>query len=87
MGLRFQPGLNHRGVGLELRNAFREAGAQFSRSLAPSALANDGTVRHGGPVVEAFPNAFLGVLMPEGELRLAPKLKRGRRFERFTSGW
>jgi hypothetical protein len=31
--------------------------------------------------VEAFPNAFLGVLMPERELALAPRLKRGRRFD------
>jgi hypothetical protein len=31
--------------------------------------------------VEAFPNAFLGVLMPEVELALAPKLMRGRRFD------
>jgi hypothetical protein len=31
--------------------------------------------------VEAFPNAFLGVLMPEEELALAPKSKRGRRFD------
>jgi hypothetical protein len=31
--------------------------------------------------VEAFPNAFLGVLMPEFELLAAPKFKRGRRFD------
>ena len=31
--------------------------------------------------MEAFPNAFLGVLMPEVELLAAPKLKRGRRFD------
>jgi hypothetical protein len=31
--------------------------------------------------VEAFPNAFLGVLMPEVELVAAPKFKRGRRFD------
>jgi hypothetical protein len=30
--------------------------------------------------VEAFPNAFLGGLMPEVELLAASKLKRGRRF-------
>jgi hypothetical protein len=32
-------------------------------------------------IVEAFPNAFLGVLMPEEELLSAPGLKRGRRFD------
>jgi hypothetical protein len=31
--------------------------------------------------VEAFPNAFLGVLMPEEELALAPKFNRGRRLD------
>ena len=31
--------------------------------------------------MEAFPNAFLGVLMPEDELLAAPKFKRGRRFD------
>ena len=31
--------------------------------------------------MEAFPNAFLGVLIPEGELKAAPKLNRGRRFD------
>jgi hypothetical protein len=34
-----------------------------------------------GPIVEAFPNAFLGVLTSEVELLSAPKLKRGRRFD------
>jgi hypothetical protein len=49
--------------------------------LSGSVLTNDSTVCHEGPVVEAFPNAFLGGLMPEGELLAAPKLKRGRRFD------
>jgi hypothetical protein len=31
--------------------------------------------------VEAFPNAFLGVLIPEVELMAAPRFKRGRRFD------
>ena len=31
--------------------------------------------------MEAFPNAFLGVLTSEVELLSAPKLKRGRRFD------
>lgn len=31
--------------------------------------------------MEAFPNAFLGVLMPEAELVAAPRFKRGRRFD------
>jgi hypothetical protein len=38
-------------------------------------------VRYDGPIVEAFPNAFLAMLIPEVELLSAPKLKRGRRFD------
>src|SRR5271165_4454749 len=38
-------------------------------------------VSRNGSIVEAFPNGFLGVLMPEGELLSAPRLKRGRRFD------
>jgi hypothetical protein len=43
--------------------------------------ANGGTVCREGPILEAFPNAFLGGLMPEVELLAASKLKRGRRFD------
>jgi hypothetical protein len=32
-------------------------------------------------IVEAFPNAFLGVLTPEVELLATPKFKHGRRFD------
>jgi hypothetical protein len=44
-------------------------------------LGNSGNVRRDGPIVEAFPNAFLGVLMPEVELMAAPRFKRRRRFD------
>jgi hypothetical protein len=50
--------------------------------------ANGGTVSREGPVVEAFPNAFLGVLMPEGELALAPKTEgRTTVLTGFVNGW
>jgi hypothetical protein len=68
-------------VGLELRQASSDACTQFSRILAASVFANAATVWREGPIVEAFPNAFLGVLMPEVELLAAPRLKRGRRFD------
>jgi hypothetical protein len=68
-------------VGLELRRASSDGCAQFSRLLENSVLENGSTAFREGPIVEAFPNAFLGVLMPERELALAPKLKRGRRFD------
>jgi hypothetical protein len=66
---------------LELRQASRDACTQFGGLISTSVLASDGTVCCEGPIVEAFPNAFLGVLMPELELLAAPKLMRGRRFD------
>jgi hypothetical protein len=78
---RCKPGLSHWGLGLELRRASTEACAQFSRVLTLSSLEGNKTVCRGGSIVEAFPNAFLGVLAPEIELLSAPKLKRGRRFD------
>jgi Restriction endonuclease len=72
-------------VGLELRQASSDAFTQFSSILANAVSANDGSVCREGPIAEAFPNAFLGVLMPEAELLAAPKLKRGRRFDWLTT--
>jgi len=66
---------------LELRRASSDACTQFGRILAPLVLGNSGNVRRDGPIVEAFPNAFLGVLIPEVELMAAPRFKRGRRFD------
>src|ERR1700730_17466075 len=65
---RCKPGLSHHGVGSELRQASRDACTQFRHLLANPVLAGVGTVSREGPVVEAFPNAFLGVLMPEAEM-------------------
>ena len=78
---RCRPGLSHHGVGLELRQASGDACAQFGRLLAPSGLANASTICREGPIVEAFPNAFLGVLTPEVDMLSELKLKRGRRFD------
>ena len=79
---RCKPGLSHWGFGLEMRRAATEACSQFSKILPDSAKA----MRRTFPVcchaiVEAFPNAFLAVLLPEGELHGAPKLRRGCRFD------
>jgi hypothetical protein len=79
---RCKPGLCHWGWGLELRRASAEACARLSRVLGSSASNEEEVaVSRAGPVVEAFPNGFLGVLMPEEELLSAPKLRRGRRFD------
>jgi hypothetical protein len=78
---RCKPGLSHSGVGFQFRRASDDACVQFSLILAPSALGNGDGARRIRPVVEAFPNAFLGVLMPEVELLAVPRLKRGHRFD------
>jgi predicted nuclease with RNAse H fold len=77
---RCKPGLSHWGFGSELRRASAEACLQFGQLLDP-AFEGRAYVDYRGPIVEAFPNAFLAVLMPEAELLTAPKLKRGRRFD------
>ena len=77
---RCKPGLSHWGFGSELRRASAEACLQFGRFLDP-AFENRTYVDYRGPIVEAFPNAFLAVLTGEAELLSAPKLKRGRRFD------
>ena len=65
---------------MQLRRASTQAHAQFGQLLA-SSLERNKNVYYGGPIVEAFPNAFLAVLISEVELPSAPKLKRGRRFD------
>ena len=67
--------------GIPAQTGFRGCLHQFSPILAPFVLRNGGGVYREGPIVEAFPNAFLGVLMPEVELLAAPRFKRGRRFD------
>jgi hypothetical protein len=77
---RCKPGLSHWGLGLMLRNATGVAFTQFCRFVEiPELDVSD--VTQNGPIIEAFPNAFLGVLTPEPTLRLAPIFKRGRRFD------
>jgi hypothetical protein len=79
---RCKPGLSHYGFGLELRRATGEACAQFGQILADSTPYTRTTFANcRGPIVEAFPNAFLAVLLPDEVFQSAQKLKRGRRFD------
>jgi len=57
---RCKPGLSHWGLGWELRRASAEAYAQFSPVLISSSSESRKAVCRDGPIVEAFPNAFLG---------------------------
>lgn len=78
---RCRPGLSHSGSGLDLRRAASNARVQFGRTLACSPSDTDNVVSRSGPVVEAFPNAFLGVLTSESDFLSAPKFRRGQRFD------
>jgi hypothetical protein len=73
---RCKPGLCHWGWGLELRRASADACAQFSRLLGSSVSDKEELpVSRSGSIVEAFPNGFLGVLMPEEELLAATQVE------------
>lgn len=62
---RCRPCLSHHGRGRDLRHAGAAAGEQFSA-----------VVRPGAPMVEAFPNTFLGVLLPEPTFKRWPPPKK-----------
>lgn len=79
---RCKPGLSHSGQGYDLRIA---ANATFN-NLVEADILKIGSfegpwIAKGLPIVEAFPNGFLGVLLPDGMYGKAPRLKRGKRFD------
>jgi hypothetical protein len=70
--------MSHHGRGLDLRNAGREAAEQFSKvAQRPGAMVRGGVVP-GVPLVEAFPNTFLGVLLPTKAYEDSGKLPKGK---------
>jgi predicted nuclease with RNAse H fold len=62
---RCRPGLSHHGRGLLLKDAGREAANDFASVLAAGLLPFGPNVLATAPIVEAFPNTFMGVLLPE----------------------
>jgi len=62
---RCRPGLSLHGRGLDLRRAGADAAVQIATVVSPTGLARGPEVMPGVPIVEAFPNAFLGVMLPE----------------------
>lgn len=86
---RCKPGMSHvRGTGQFLREHGQRAteqllaGASFQPSMYP---------RHrvwpDAPVVEAFPNTFLGVVLPDGDYVPTTKIKRGGKFDWLYDSW
>lgn len=80
---RCKPGLSHvAGTGRD----FREAGQKSARQLSEIASTRELLVEFprvwgARNLVEAFPNAFMGVLLPGGCFDRMPKLRRGKKFE------
>ena len=62
---RCRPGLSHHGRGITLKDAGRQATNDFASILKPGALPFGPYVVPTMPIIEAFPNTFMGVLLPE----------------------
>jgi predicted nuclease with RNAse H fold len=75
---RCKPGLSHVGYGRDLRRAAGETAEQIEHLAGPPAFGEQ--VRPGRAVIEAFPNAFLGVLLPEAAFS-GPKIARTGKFD------
>lgn len=68
---RCKAGLSHAGMGLELRRA----GTATRDQIVSNGVAQFGSC------FEAFPNAFIGVLVHDAYYRRMPELKRGQKFD------
>jgi len=81
---RCKPGMSHHGFGLDLRSASLPI-ADECCSLTKEASKQFGSnqVRESIPLVEAFPNAFLGVLLDDADYQLIGKVSRGSKFDRL----
>lgn len=80
---RCKPGLSHvAGTGRDFRQAGQESARQLSEITSGRELsAQFPRVCEASNLIEAFPNAFMGVLLPGGCFDRIPKLRRGRKFE------
>lgn len=76
---RCKPGLSHIGYGRDLRRAAADTAEQVVH-LADRNGVVEKAIRNGASIVEAFPNAFLGVLLPEGRFAIPAAAKR-RKFD------
>lgn len=79
--------MSHHGRGLELREAGKTAAVQFCEVMRRDGVANPRALP-GVPIVEAFPNTFLGVLLPaqtfDGSGTLKIRTRSDRLYEAAT---
>jgi predicted nuclease with RNAse H fold len=77
---RCKPGASHFGTGLQLKHAALETASQVSHLTAPPMFQQ--TVLPGVAIIEAFPNAFLGVMLSDTSYE-AGQIARGKKFDRM----
>jgi predicted nuclease with RNAse H fold len=86
---RCKPGMSHiRGTGQTLREHGSRAATQLITANAMRVA--EQSLPHqlfGGDIIEAFPNAFLGVVVPDEEFLHAQKIKRGGKFDWLYNCW
>jgi predicted RNase H-like nuclease len=85
---RCKPGFSHvRGAGRDLRAAGRETARQL-RPLCPAkALAADFPRIEACNIIEAFPNAYLGVCLPETAYLGAGRVERRKKLHWLYDSW
>jgi len=75
---RCKPGSSHFGTGLQLKRAAHETAKQIRHLASAPVFAN--AVFRDVAIVEAFPNAFLGVLLSDKTFA-TDKIRRGKKFD------
>ena len=86
---RCKPGLSHiPGTGQQLREEGHSTADQLLRIVAGTATAAEfPRVLPERNIVEAFPNAFLGVVVPRDRYDEMPRLRRGKKFDWLYDQW
>lgn len=85
---RCKPGCSHvRGTGIRLREEARKAADLLSNSTSCSRVKSIFPHVRKGTVVEAFPNAFLGVCLDDDVYTGMRKLRRGHKFAWLYEQW
>ena len=76
-----------RGTGQRLRGAGREAADQLKPIIETESCGTDFPKVEDCNIVEAFPNAYLGVCVPQDTFLAKPSLKRGKKFDWLYDTW
>lgn len=85
--LRYKCSASHvSGTGQQLRSAAAQAPDVLTQCAPCEADTNHPLIR-GGRLVEAFPNAFLGVCITQDAFAQMPRLRRGKKFDWLYDQW